>query len=962
MMKNGQAGYFTQCFNRRRIPVLGVLTCVLLSMFASPVGAAWPDDPTPVAAVTFRIHKTIANGIDWEEMGRAILGLKAGDQVTPERLDAALSMFEPFGKADVQVKVLTPESAAGQQVALTIDLTPHRRIKSIHIQNVYPLFESDVRSIMTIAPGNIFNPRTIEDQAQLITRRYRTEGYIDPKVSLTWHPDDDGHMLVEVVIDKGPAYRAADKEFSGNRVFTDEQLARRLARRQWGRGLFGSKRFSEQQVKKEVEFLLRYYRKQGYADVRIVSHVVRDADTQRVQVEFHIEEGPHYRIELAGNRFFSDRTLKKEWVLFETGNRGNVGLRRSIQNIRRRYLQAGFADVKVHRRELSGTDLPGGPASGITDQRTTGVTDQPGGRVIRIEISEGTRYIVEKVNIRGNAHLPDETIKGQMLTRPPRGLASGAYVAQVLQEDLDAVLALYIQHGFLEAVAEHAVDINPETKKVSVTLSIDEGVQTRVGRVTFSGRLPLDEKALRAVLQLQPNDPFQPYLVENDQNLISARISTLGYPHIQTHGTVTRSPDKTRAHIDYKIDPGPLVKVGKVFFAGNFRTREKILDRELGFKQGDPFSLDKVLTSQRNLRNLNLFESVQVHTIGLKERASRVHLLFETPEKRPYYVELGGGYTTDKGFYGRTKWGDNNFNGTNKDIWVAGELAETGYRWDTGIGDPRLLGSPIRAELGVFGEHVEEFNQNFGTDSTGSTLNFSRKWGRHFATSLEFQYEHRTLFPRNGGGTVADDAEAYEERIFLVTTPFVSYDTRDSFIRPTKGIFTSLSVDISSGLKGSLDNFLRYSFDLRGYTTPLSHLTLAAAGRVGYLTPIGADDALPEDQLFFLGGATDVRGYDENLFRYNADGDPVGGRLALSTSLEARYDVGGNIELALFLDGGSLHLAPSSEGQDDWLWSTGLGVRYLTPIGPIGFLYGFKLAPRPGEDSGQLHFTIGYTF
>lgn len=952
-----------------RILILWALAWICFLILASPANAGWPEDPTPVATIGFQVHKTIINGIDWEEMGRAVLGLNVGDLVTPDSLAGAISRFNAFGKAQINVDVLPPPGTehgeTGRGLALTIDLTPYRRIKSIHFENVYPLFESDVRSVMTIAPGAIFDPQTIQDQAELIARRYQTEGFIDPKAALTWAYDEDGHILLDVVIEKGPAFLTTKKEFIGNQVFTDKQLERKLSRSHWVRGLFSSTRFSEQQLKKEVEYLTQYYRHQGYAGVRIVTHVVRDVEDQQVAVKFHIEEGPHYRIEFGGNRHFSDRALKKELTLFETGNRGNVGLRRSIQNIRRRYLQAGFADVKVRRTELPAADTSRQDTRPVDGSGTNQENRPENGlarRWIRIEIDEGRRHIVEKVEIRGNRHLSDETVEAQMLTRPPKGLKKGIYADQVLQEDLDAVQALYFQEGFLEAQVSEEVDIDPDTKKVSVIIHIDEGVQTRVGKVTFSGQSPLAEKDLRAVLQLKPSQPFQPYLVENEQHLISARFSAMGYPHVQIKGTVTRSEDKTRADIDYRIETGPLVHVGKIFYAGNFRTHKGILDRELEFSEGDVFSLDRVLAAQRNLRDLNLFESVQVHTIGLKERASVVHMLFETPEKKPYYFELAGGYTTDKGFYGRSKWGDNNFLGTNKDIWVAGELAETGYRWDAGIGDPHLMGSRIRADLGVFGEHVEEFNQSFGTDSTGSTLNFKRKWGKQITTSLGFQYEHRTQFLRDGSEADLDDTDAYEERIFLVTTPFISYDTRDSFIRPTKGVFSNLSVDISSGLKGSLDNFLRYSFDLRGYTTPYPSLTLAAVGRVGYLTPMGADDDLPEDQLFFLGGTTDVRGYGENLFRYDDNGDPVGGRLALSTSLEARYDLGGNFELALFLDGGSLQVAPSDEGEDDWRWSMGLGLRYITPIGPIGLLYGYKLEPFPGEDSGQLHFSIGYTF
>jgi outer membrane protein insertion porin family len=919
----------------------------------------WPDDPTPVAIIDFQVHKTISNGIDWEDMGRAVFGLNVGDTVTPESLAAALIRFDAFGQADIQVDVLSQGPEQGELrrgLALIIDLTPYRRIKSIHFDNIHPLFESDVRGIMTIAPGAIFDPKTVQAQGALIAARYRMEGYIDPKVQLKWDEDQDGHILLEVIVEKGPAFLTAEKEFTGNQAMTDGQLKGQLARHQWGRGLFGGSRFSEEHLKKEVAYLTALYRKAGYADARVVSHVIRHVKDRQVQVKFHIEEGPCYHIEFAGNRFFSARALKKDISLFETGNRGNVGLRRSIRNLRNRYLQAGFADVRVHREEVSATDLPR-PDTSSTNQPEK----EPSGRRIRIHIDEGRRHIVERVAIQGNARISDETIREQMLTRPPNGFKKGLYVARTLEEDLDAVLALYIQDGFLDARVSKDVNIDPDSKMVSVMIAINEGVQTTVGDITFSGQLPLDEKALRAVLQLRPNQPFQPYMVENEQHRVSARISAMGYPYVQTKGAVILSEDKTRANITYDIDSGPLVNVGKIFFAGNFRARHGILDRELGFGEGDVFSLNKVMTAQRNLRDLDLFESVQVHTIGLKERDALVHLLFETPEKRPYYFEFAGGYTTDKGFYGRSKWGDNNFAGTNKDIWISGELAETGYQWDAGIGDPHFLGSRIRADAGIFGEHLEEFNQDFGTDSAGSTLNFKRKWGRHIITSLGFQYEHRTQFPRNGAQT-DDDPDAYEERIFLVTTPYVGYDTRDSFIRPTKGIYSNLSVDISSGLKGSLDNFLRYSFDLRGYTTLYADLTLAAVGRAGYLTPMGADDALPEDQLFFLGGTTDVRGYGENLFRYDDNGDPVGGRLALSTSLEARYDLGADFELALFLDGGSLQVAPSDEGEDDWRWSAGLGLRYITPIGPIGLLYGFKLAPDPDEDPGQLHFSIGYTF
>jgi outer membrane protein insertion porin family len=123
---------------------------------------------------------------------------------------------------------------------------------------------------------------------------------------------------------------------------------------------------------------------------------------------------------------------------------------------------------------------------------------------------------------------------------------------------------------------------------------------------------------------------------------------------------------------------------------------------------------------------------------------------------------------------------------------------------------------------------------------------------------------------------------------------------------------------------------------------------------------------VPDDQLFFLGGTNDVRGFAENLLLRDAEGDAVGGRNALFTSLEVRFDLGGNFELTSFYDLGSLQDEDNRSGDshrgDSVRSAVGLGLRYHTPIGPIGLLYGHKLGRESGEDAGRLHFSIGYTF
>jgi outer membrane protein insertion porin family len=210
---------------------------------------------------------------------------------------------------------------------------------------------------------------------------------------------------------------------------------------------------------------------------------------------------------------------------------------------------------------------------------------------------------------------------------------------------------------------------------------------------------------------------------------------------------------------------------------------------------------------------------------------------------------------------------------------------------------------------------------------------------------------------------LSDVSEAYEARTILVNTPSIVYNSVDSFIRPGKGIFSSLTVDISKGLESSLDDFIKYQYELRLYYTSYKRLTFAMRGRAGHIVPFGRESNIPDDQLFFLGGLSNVRGYDENRLRVDAEGEAVGGRTLFLGSIEARFDVGYNIELAPFFDTGSIQDALLDEGSDEFRSAVGISLRYITPFLPIGLQYGHKLdRKKPEENAGRLYFTIGYTF
>jgi outer membrane protein insertion porin family len=190
-------------------------------------------------------------------------------------------------------------------------------------------------------------------------------------------------------------------------------------------------------------------------------------------------------------------------------------------------------------------------------------------------------------------------------------------------------------------------------------------------------------------------------------------------------------------------------------------------------------------------------------------------------------------------------------------------------------------------------------------------------------------------------------------------TPSINWDRRDSFTRPRQGAVLGSSVDISKNVDNTLDDYVKIQAEAKGYVTPFMPLTLAGVVRGGYVFPYGGTSIIPTDRQFDLGGTGDLRGFEENLFHPNSSE----GTTMIFASVEARIDVGYNIELAAFTDIGRLENDFTSLSVDQFRSSAGLGIRYITPIGPIGLLYGWKLGKKePNEKSGNLHFALGYTF
>lgn len=937
--------------NIRKLHILFICLFLFLGWSISPAFGVSPErasgsplDTAPVISeIIVKIIDQRGDGGKLAEMARNLIFLQEGDPFSTDRLTSSIDALRLSGK----FREIDVDSKEGEEMVIMFTLKPSRLIRDIRFEGVYPLFEREVLNVMSIYPGDVFIPDEVPRQRELIEGLYKREGYRAPMVTITTTEDsDDGNFIIHVHIKKGQFSQLEKLDITGNKAFS--RLALTLKMKVWHVSFLpgSASRFIENDLKNDIKNLVQLYRSRGFFDAEVNYSVMQDSQSRDVSVIVTIAEGPRYEIEFSGNEAFWDFTLKKDLVFFAEGNIHNRGLRKSLKKIQERYINTGYLKATVKAEEEERVHK-GAPV-----------------RVIRFVIDEGPRSIVKSLSIEGVRSIEEKKVGDQMLTRVSGLWNKGTYVPQVLQDDLLAIKALYLKEGFMEAAIREDVQLSSAGRDVAIHLTIDEGIRTMVSSVSILGITTISENEALEAISLKVGEPLRKYMKGPDENTLSGLIAEKGYPHVTVKGDVSIGQDRSKALVTYDVDEGPSVKMGNIYTTGNFRTKEKILRNEIELEPGEPFSLARMLEGQRNIRDMDIFQSVQFKTIGLKEKEERVNLFVEVEEKKPYYIQTEGGYDSARGFFAHAKGGDHNLFGTNKDAWVGGDVSQIGYRADMGIKEPRFLGSRISATLSLFTERKQEFNQDFGTQVYGSSLVLNRIWFDRLTTGLGFRYERREQFLRDGseGSLSSADESEFAPRSILVTTPSISYDGRDSFIRPRKGLFSSFSVDVSTGLRNSIDNFLRYRLDSRYFFTPLNRLTLAFLGRGGFLQAYGDGANIPDDQRFFLGGTNDVRGFAENMLRFDDEGESLGGRVALSGSMEARIDLGYNFELALFYDTGTVEDTFGDVHFNTLRSSAGAGLRYITPIGPVGLLYGAKLDRKPGEDSGRLHFSIGYTF
>jgi outer membrane protein insertion porin family len=655
-----------------------------------------------------------------------------------------------------------------------------------------------------------------------------------------------------------------------------------------------------------------------------------------VKVTFVVIERPFVRdVSFVGNVAVATADLLEKITLRLGSVYNPVDVQRAVEALTSHYEDEGYFEVQI----------------------TPEVEHFADGDVrVVFSVAEGRRMTIDRIVIEGNQGLTDRQIKGALATRERQYFVlRGTVQRERLDEDVERILALYNDNGYIQArVESHDVSVDRERARVTVRFTVVEGPQYRVGAVTFSGVTLLPESELRRQLQFKEGDVFSRTSLREGVRAIADLYGTIGRASADV--VPRTSTEGNRLHVLLEVTEGPEVYIERINISGNTRSEEKILRREIPMVEGDRFTLRKLQTTRQRLINLGYFETVNVSTQPGSD-LSRIIVNVDVTERPTGLFSIGGGFSSVDSFIGTVDLSQNNFLGRG---WQATLRLRLGTRSQLGVlsfTEPWLFDRPLSAGFDIYSLRRDFAEYDYET--TGLGLRLSHPFAEYWRWHLGYRISADRISDLAASATPALREEA-GRRLTSLVSGGLTRDSRDNVLTPTRGGQTSIGVD-AAGLGG--DTRFVKSIAFTTYFRPiwLGHII---SGRLegGYGFGWGGEE-LPLFERFYLGGPNSVRSFrNRRLSPVDEAGNRVGGSSEILANVEYIVPLPFNMRAAAFFDIGNAYGFGTPFDITDTREAAGLGLRWMSPFGPIRLDYGVNLDRREGEGFGAFHFSVGSPF
>ncbi len=626
-------------------------------------------------------------------------------------------------------------------------------------------------------------------------------------------------------------------------------------------------------------------------------------------------------------------------------------LDRAEQELKRQYLSRGRYAVAV----------------------TTTITPLERNRVsINFSVDEGEVAKIRQISIVGAKSFREKDLVDLFTLRTPGWMTwwskHDQYSRQKLSADLEALRSHYLDRGYLEfSVDSTQVTISPDKKDIFISVSITEGPKYTVSDVKVAGELLLPEAEILKLITVKPGETYSRTRIAESTKNISDRLGNDGYAFANVNAAPDLDRSKNQAAFTFFIDPGRRVYVRRINIAGNNRTRDEVIRREMRQLEGGWYSGDKINLSRSRVDRLGYFTEVNVETPSVTGTTDQVDVNFSVVEKPTGNILLGAGFGSGEGVTLSGAVTQQNIFGSGKHVSLQLNSSRINTIYALSYTDPYFTVDGISQGFDIYSRKVDAFEGGVGryaSKSTGAGIRFGIPVTERDTINYGLAYEETEIT------TFTDSPLFYLDYVAtfgkrtdaVIASAGWVRDGRDSLIYPTKGALQRAAGEIT--VPGGSLKYFKATFQYQRYYPLTRHYTLMLNGEAGYGE--GLDDRpLPFFKNFFAGGVNSVRGYrNSTIGPKDQNGDPRGGSHRLVGNAEFLFPFPGlqndkSVRLSGFVDAGMI-----SEKLDtgEFRYSTGVSLFWSSPFGPIKISVAAPLNAQSNDRKQAFQFTFGGAF
>ena len=392
------------------------------------------------------------------------------------------------------------------------------------------------------------------------------------------------------------------------------------------------------------------------------------------------------------------------------------------------------------------------------------------------------------------------------------------------------------------------------------------------------------------------------------------------------------------------------------------KTKDYVIEREIEFKEGDIFNINRYTDTENNLKRLGYIKNVKYEARDILGDSDGKEIVLLIDEDRTARLQGAISYGSELGLMGMLSLEETNWKGKGQTTSFTYEKSDEDYSsMSISFSDPWIKDTD-RISWGwslYKNDYENDDSEAFSKiDTYGFRINVGKGITRNVRLGLGTKIEHVTTEPDDSlPEERIKQYGYYDDKYYLWSLfPSITYDTRNSFFNPTRGEYARWQVEGGYASGENADYFTNTTIELRKY-----HQGFFKKNTFAYRAIFGIQsDTTKESQRYWVGGSSTLRGYDGGTFR---------GTRKFTGTIENRTEFNDVLGGVLFFDFGRAWdydgidrgYHRDEKMPDGIAMAAGVGLRINTPMGPLRFDFGWPI--RDDEESGmQFYFNMGQSF